>query len=668
MAGKIIVIIQARETSSRLPRKVLKRIYGNLNVLDVLFLRLRKSKKINKILFAIPNNQKNLNLKRYLISKQYEYFLGPENDVLKRYYLAAKKFKAKHIVRITSDCPLIDGKVLDEHINFYIKSKTDYLTNQINRTYPDGYDIEIFSYKLLSKINKLAKLKEDREHVTTYIKRNYHNIKTYDYKENLSKLRLTIDYEKDLQQIKKILKFFGGTKFSLEDISKFCKRFSFFNKSENLNTGQKTWRIARKIMPPGSMLLSKNPDLFLKGKSPAYFHKAKGCYIWDLDGKRYLDFSFMGVGTNVLGYANQKVNNAISKAIKNGSCSTLNSREDVLLAQKIIDLHPWFGAVRFGRGGAETNAIALRLSRAFTGKQCVAICGYHGWHDWYLSANYKSKGLDNFLFKNVKTKGILRYKEKKSFIFNFNNIKEFKKIINKKNFSSVIMEVKRNEAPNLKFLKFIRNYCTKNNIVLIFDECSSGFRDVLGGYHKKIGIYPDLAMFSKAIGNGYPITVLAGKSNIMKEGNNTFASSTYWSERVGPTAALATIKEMERIKSWKIIESTGKYFRKKLLQISLKNRIKIKLNDSISIISFSIIGKYQHIIYKNFISQEMLKKNIIFSDTVYISVAHNKKIVDQILKELNIIFRKIKKYETQENLFIQLEQDISGINFFQRLN
>ena len=203
MAGKIIVIIQARETSSRLPGKVLKRIYGNLNVLDVLFLRLRKSKKINKILFAIPDNQKNLNLKRYLISKQYEFFLGPENDVLKRYYLAAKKFKAKHIVRITSDCPLIDGKVLDEHINFYIKSKTDYLTNQINRTYPDGYDIEIFSYKLLSKINKLAKLKEDREHVTTYIKRNYHNIKTYDYKENLSKLRLTIDYEKDLQQIKK---------------------------------------------------------------------------------------------------------------------------------------------------------------------------------------------------------------------------------------------------------------------------------------------------------------------------------------------------------------------------------------------------------------------------------------------------------------------------------
>ena len=245
-------------------------------------------------------------------------------------------------------------------------------------------------------------MKEDREHVTTYIKRNYHNIKTYDYKENLSKLRLTIDYEKDLQQIKKILKFFGGTKFSLEDISKFCKRFSFFNKSENLNTGQKTWRIARKIMPPGSMLLSKNPDLFLKGKSPAYFHKAKGCYIWDLDGKRYLDFSFMGVGTNVLGYANQKVNNAISKAIKNGSCSTLNSREDVLLAQKIIDLHPWFGAVRFGRGGAETNAIT-RLSRALQENNVL-----HLWlsrlHDWYLSADYKSKGLDNFYLKMSKPK------------------------------------------------------------------------------------------------------------------------------------------------------------------------------------------------------------------------------------------------------------------------
>ena len=128
--------------------------------------------------------------------------------------------------------------------------------------------------------------------------------------------------------------------------------------------------------------------------------------------------------------------------------------------------------------------------------------------------------------------------KKKSFIFNFNNIKEFKKIINKKNFSSVIMEVKRNEAPNLKFLKFIRNYCTKNNIVLIFDECSSGFRDVLGGYHKKIGIYPDLAMFSKAIGNGYPITVLAGKSNIMRE-ETTRLQVAHIGQKEGPHCCIS---------------------------------------------------------------------------------------------------------------------------------
>ena len=660
------VIIQARLTSSRFPKKVLKKVSSDQTVLDYLYLKLSSSKLISKIIFCIPDNKKNFELKNYLKKKNYLFFSGPENDVLKRYCLTAKKFNVKHIVRITCDCPLIDGEELDKHLKHYFTNKFDYLTNQINRTYPDGFDIEIIKSNLLNEVSKKSFLKEDREHVTTYLKRNLKKINSFNYIKDFSNLRLTLDYKEDLLLIKKIIKYFGNKKYNLSNIYNYLKKTKNIKVKKSI--GQIKWNNAKEIMPPGSMLLSKNPDLFLKQNSPAYFFKSKGCYIWDLEKKKYIDFSYMGVGTNILGYSDKDVNLAVKKAIDNGTCSSLNSQEDLILANKIIEIHPWFDSARFGRGGAETNSIAIRLSRSYTQKKNIAICGYHGWHDWYLSANYKSKNLKNFLFDNVKTKGVLNEKSFNSQIFNFNNIKEFKSVVDKGNFACVIMEIKRNIEPNLEFLKYIRKYCSKNNVVLIFDECSSGFRECYGGYHKKIKIYPDLAMFSKAIGNGYPITILAGKSNILKESNETFVSSTYWSERVGPVAALATLNKMKKIKSWVQIRSKGKYIRNKLLKIANKNNIKLELNHSISIINFKIIGKYEHVIYRNFISQEMLKKNIMFTDTIYVSVAHTKKIINKVFDSLNEVFNKISLHEKKEDLFVQLEQDISGINFFKRIN
>ena len=671
MEKKIIVIIQARITSSRYPGKVLKMMYKDMTVLDFMYKRLSNSKKIKDIIFAIPKNKKNNALKSHIKSKNYLYYEGSETNVLNRIFLAAKKFNTNHVIRLTADCPLIDGETLDEHIDYYFKSNGSYITNQIQRTYPDGYDIEIISYDLLKNLNKITKLKEDKEHVTTYLKRNIKNIDTYHFKKDLSHIRLTLDYKNDLFFLKKLINNFNKIDFTLQEIEHFCKNRSLKLKNalfSKKNFGQDVWSEAKKIMPPGSMLLSKNPDMFLKEKSPAYFNKAKGCYIWGLDNQRYIDFCYMGVGTNVLGYANQKVDNKVKNMIDNGTCSSLNSKEDLDLAKKIILLHPWFDAVRFGRGGGETNSIAIRLARSFTKKNKIAICGYHGWHDWYLSANYKSNSLENFLFKDVGISGVPKQGKNQSYIFPFNDVKNFYNLMKKHKFCAIIMEVERNIKPKLNFLRSIRKYCTENNIVLIFDECSSGFREVLGGIHKKYKVYPDLAMFSKSIGNGYPITVLAGKSKIINESYKTFISSTYWSERIGPTAALATIEEMERIKSWQIIVKKGKYLRNKIAKLSKKHKIKLKLNESFSIINFKIKGKYNQIIYKNFISQEMLKKKIICNDTIYVSVSHTKKIINKYLNELDKVFKKMNLYEKNEELFVKLEQDLSNAEFFKRLN
>ena len=659
---KILIIIQARQTSKRFKNKVLKNVYKKLSIIELMYKRLYNSRYYKNIIFAIPNNDHNLLLKETLIKKKIRYFLGDENDVLKRYYLCAKKFKAKHIVRLTADCPLIDGKTLDRHISYYFNNHTkgQYLTNQLNRTFPDGYDIEIFSRKLLNFLNTKTKLKEDREHVTLYLKRNYKNILHFNYKNDLSKYRVTLDYESDLIRLKRLLKYFGNLNFSFKDLEKYLikKNHSKFKKE----VGQDIWKEAKKLMPPGSSLYSKNPDIFLPDIHPVYYQKAKGCFIWSLGNKKYIDFSYMGVGTSLLGYANEKVDKYVINAIKKGSNTTLNNYEEVELSKKIINLHPWFDGVKFAKGGAESNNIALRLARSYNSKENIAICGYHGWHDWYLSSNLKKGSLDKVLFPDVKIKGVSKKLKNTSHIFKFNDIEDFKRVMRIGNFTAVIMEIKRNLEPKKTFLNYIKKYCNKKNIVLIYDECSSGFRETNGGIHKKYKVYPDIAMFSKCIGNGYPISVLAGKKNIINQSNKTFISSTYWSERIGSVAALATIKEMERIKSWKIINKKGLFIRKKIMYLAKKNKIKLILNDSVSIINFSIIGKYNSQVYKNFITQEMLKKYFLANTTIYVSIAHTKKIILNYLKKLDSIFKKINQKEKEESLYSSIQYPLKNYN------
>ena len=198
-------------------------------------------------------------------------------------------------------------------------------------------------------------------------------------------------------------------------------------------TAQKLWKRALKVIPTGNMLLSKNPNRFLPGKWPTYYKKAKDCFIWDLDGKKYIDVSTMGFGTNILGYSNSKIDNVVSKFIKNGNMSTLNSPEEVFLAEQLVQMHPWFQMVRFARTGGEANSIAIRIARAASGKDGVAVCGYHGWHDWYLSSNLQDKkNLDTHLIKSLQTDGVPKSLKNTVFPFQYNDFNALKKIVDEK--------------------------------------------------------------------------------------------------------------------------------------------------------------------------------------------------------------------------------------------
>ena len=659
---KNLAIVQARVGSKRLPFKVLKKI-GKKSIIEILLDRLLKSKKIDKVIVAIPK-KKNLLLKKLLMKNNIDFFEGSETNVLERFYKAAVKFNGKNIVRITSDCPLIDAQLVDQTIKLYESTNCDYTSNCYPRSFPDGLDVEIFSFKALKKAFENAKTNYDREHVTTFIKKDKNLIKNFLNSKNheLSKIRLTLDTKKDLVLIRKIFKNFNPkTLFSWKEILKYLKVQKKFKKREP--KAQKLWKKAEKIIPNGNMLLSKNPNRFLPGLWPTYFNKAKGCHVWDLDGKKYIDMSTMGVGTNILGFQNNNIDKEVSKIIFKSNMSTLNCPEEVHLAEKLLDMHKWADMVKFTRTGGEANALAIRIARAASGRDKVAFCGYHGWHDWYLATNLKSKkNLNSHLINDLEINGVPKNLYGSIIPFKYNDFEGLKKILENNKIGVIKMEVVRDIQPERNFLKRVRNLATKKGIVLIFDECTTGFRQSYGGIHRYYGIEPDISIFGKALGNGYAICAVIGKKEVMEFAKKSFISSTFWSERIGPTAALKTLSEMKKIKSWKIITKIGKKIKKNWIKISNENKVPIDILGIDALPKFNIVSE-NNLEYKTLITQEMLKKGFLASNTIYVSTVHNEKHLDNYYDILNEIFKKIKKCEEGEYLSNYMETKSSKKDF-----
>ena len=414
------------------------------------------------------------------------------------------------------------------------------------------------------------------------------------------------------------------------------------------NSGFNLYSKAKKVILGGNMLFSKKPEITLPGnKWPSYFTKAKKIYVWDLNKRKYIDM-MMYVGHNILGYSDKQIDETISKYIKKGNLTSLNCPEEVFLAQKLIKLHPWSGMAKFTRSGGEANAVAIRIARAATKKDHIAICGYHGWHDWYLSVNLKGKNnLKNHLLPGLSPYGVPNTLKNQTHPFKYGDLKSFKKIIKKFKLAAVIMEVGRSNLPDKKFLMQIRKLTFQKKIILIFDECTSGFRRNLGGMHITQKVYPDICMLGKALGNGYAINAIIGKKEIMNKAKSSFISSTFWSERIGFVAALKTLEIMQNCKSWTKITKYGNYLKQKLIFLSKKYNLPIEVTGIESILTYNFKNK-KNLYYKTYISQEMLKKNYLVSNTFFLSIYHDYKIIDKFIKNLDTIFSNIKKIEIQK--------------------
>lgn len=671
------VIIQARCGSTRFPNKVLEKI-GDHSILEIIVERLKQSKKIDSIIVATSLNKIDDQIEDLCNARSIEVFRGDERNVLARFYECAEKYKLDNIIRITADCPVIDYALVEKGIEKFKENKFEYISNVNPPTYPDGLDFEIFSFQVLKEANdNPSKSKMDMEHVTGLIKsRKSHNISN---SEDFSFLRLTLDEKDDLKVIRNVFEEFKpNIFFSFEDIIGLYKKHkSIFldnlhiarNSGEKMKKGQKLYQRAKQIIPGGNMLLSKRPEMFLPDLWPSYYSSCSGCNVFDLEGNRYIDMASMGIGTNILGYSHPEVEEVVTKAVKDGNMSTLNCPEEVYLAEELISIHPWSEMVKFARSGGEANSIAVRIARAFTGKDRIAVCGYHGWHDWYLSMNLtKEDELKQHLLGGLEPKGVPKGLKNTVLGFEYNNFDQVEAIIenNKDQLAAIKMEVKRNEEPSENFLEKIRNITEKHGILLIFDECTSGFRETDGGLHKKYKVFPDIAVFGKALGNGHAITAVIGKKEVMQKAQETFISSTFWTERIGPVAALKTLEIMKRDNTWESITKTGENIITRWNKLAELYELDINIFGLPSLCGFSFDYE-KNLEYKTFITQEMLKEGFLVGNTVYSSISHTPEIIDSYFEKLKPIFAKIKEIENGDSTTEFLDGPVCHSGF-QRLN
>lgn len=411
----------------------------------------------------------------------------------------------------------------------------------------------------------------------------------------------------------------------------------------SVDKNQTLYAKAKRLIPGGTQLLSKRPELHLPGLWPTYYKKAKGCRVWDLNGRELIDASYMGIGACILGYADADVDFAVTQAITDGTMSTLNCPEEVELAELLCRLHPWADMARFARTGGEAMSVAVRIARAYTQKSQVLFCGYHGWHDWYISANLAGvKRLDGHLLPGLEPAGVARNLKGTALPFQYNDREGFLKLIRKHEhkLGAVVMEPIRNFEPDKDFLETVRFETEKRGIVLIFDEVSSGWRLTLGGAHLKFKVNPDIAVFAKGMSNGYPMAAIIGRGDVMGAAQNSFISSTYWTERIGPTAALATIKKLKALNASKHLMETGKTVKHGWLKAAERHGLKIHVGgmDPLAHFGFDVA---EPLVLKTLFTQEMLAKGFLATNAFYSSVAHTDKDVSKYIEAVDKVFSVI---------------------------
>lgn len=653
----ILAILQARVSSTRLPGKVLKPILGKPMLLHQ-FERIKKSKLINKIVIATSDDMTDNPIEELCINNCIEYYRGNLHDVLDRFYHTAMQYKPQHIVRLTGDCPLMDPTIIDTVIETHLNGKYDYTTNTIKPSFPDGLDVEVFTYQCLVEAYKQASLPSQREHVTPYIydKNNRYKLMNVKNTEDLNYLRWTVDEELDFQLVNKIFEelYCKNPEFSYHDILNLMERIpelktvnAQFNRNEGFKIDQINEQPPQKItqnryvnsqillerslksIPLGAQTFSKSITHFPIGVSPHFIEHGNGSRVWDVDGNEYIDFS-SSLAAITLGYNDKDVNNAVKDQLDKGSIFSLSHPLEIEVAEKLIEMVPCAEMVRFGKNGSDATAGAIRLARAYTGRDHVAVCGYHGWQDWYIGATTRNRGIPKATVELTH-------------FFQFNHIESLKKIFDnhKNNVAAVILEPMNTEFPQKNFLQEIQELSKKHGSVLIFDEMITGFRFANGGAQEYFGVTPDLATFGKGLANGFPLSAVVGKAEIMKLMEEVFFSFTFGGETLSLAASLATLKKLQKEPVIERMRNQGKKLMNQTNQLlndcGLKDIVSLSGDPVWSFIHFNESDAYSQWEIKTLFLQEVLKRGVLTTGTHNISYSHT----DEDLSILKDVYQEV---------------------------
>ena len=405
---------------------------------------------------------------------------------------------------------------------------------------------------------------------------------------------------------------------------------------------------ALKSIPLASQTFSKSLTQYPRGVSPFFIEKGNGARVWDVDGNEYIDF-VNSLAAVTLGYCDQVVDRAVQKQMKNGVIFSLPHTLEMEVSEKLIDIIPCAEKVRFAKNGTDATSASIRIARAYTGKEHIAVCGYHGWQDWYIGSTTRDLGVP----KAVKE---LTHK------FEYNNIESLERVFQERELACVIMEPMNIEYPKDNFLEKVKELVHKNNALLIFDETITGFRYSLGGAQQFFGVIPDLATFGKGMANGYPLSAVVGSSKIMQKVEDIFFSGTFGGETLSLAAASVIIDKYKKEQVTEHFFEVGTYLLKQLNELinnnDLANIFWASGHPSWSFLHIKDQQQYNSFEIKTFFLQEMFKRGILTLGLHNLSFSHTYKDIDKLIAAYTEVLPMIKQHIDNQTLLENIQGEI----------
>jgi glutamate-1-semialdehyde aminotransferase/spore coat polysaccharide biosynthesis protein SpsF (cytidylyltransferase family) len=637
--------------SSRLPGKTIADVAGRPLLLHVVE-RVQRARRVDKVVVATTDQAADDPIATLCQQGGIQYFRGCEDDVLDRFYRTAQASTADVVVRITADCPLIDPAVIDKVVTRFQLGDCDYVSNTLRYTYPDGLDTEAFSFAALERAWREAKKPSEREHVTPYLRTEKFRVANVESESptRLGNYRWTVDHFADLEFVRRIYEAFSGKKhFGYQDIFQLLRERpelatiqadtitnegyykSLYREAKPgsapkrpLAQSQKWLERAKKVIPGCAQTFSKGYTQYVEGVAPIFLQRGKGCRVWDVDGNEYIDY-VQGLLPNILGYAHDEVNAAVAAQLQDGHSFSLPHPLEVQLAERLARLIPCAEMVRFGKNGSDATSGAVRAARAFTGRDRIACCGYHGWQDWYIGSTTRSAGVPQAVRQLTHP-------------FLYNDLSSLEKLFREHPgaFAAVILEPVNFVDPAPGFLQGVKDLVRAHGALLIFDEICTGFHFGLGGAQKLFGVTPDLACFGKAMGNGFPISCVLGRADVMGIFSEIFFSFTLAGEVASMAAAMKVLDILESTDALLRLESNGRTLQEGMnamvKEAGLGARIKAIGRSQWSLLKFTEENGTESLLLKNLFQQEAIKRGMLLLATHNMTAAHDGPAIHQTLE------------------------------------